>query len=175
MELPGETYLFNLSLIAVTFAVVSALVMMMRQTMGGKLSNFDIYLTSTYISFGFALAVAAILPPLVSFFELLPPGLWAVSSVLAAVLVAGTLTTAIHRRRLASSDPLSPGVMASFAIHVLGVILLLVNAAVVPWQGIHLFAVAVTLSIGSVMWAFVRRIASVLGEKPSEDWDPKRG
>ena len=47
MELPGEVYLFNLSLIAVTFAVVSALVMIMRQTMGGSLSNFDVYLITT--------------------------------------------------------------------------------------------------------------------------------
>ena len=36
MELPGETYLFNLSLIAVTFTAVSALVMLMRQTMGAN-------------------------------------------------------------------------------------------------------------------------------------------
>jgi hypothetical protein len=58
MELPGETYLFNLSLIAVTFTAVSALVMLMRQTMGGKLSNFDVYLITSYISFGFAVALA---------------------------------------------------------------------------------------------------------------------
>jgi hypothetical protein len=54
MELPGETYLFNLSLIAVTFTAVSALVMLLRQTMGGKLSNFDVYLITSLISFGFA-------------------------------------------------------------------------------------------------------------------------
>ena len=43
MDLPGETYLFNLSILSITVAVVSALVMLVRQTMGGKLSNFDIY------------------------------------------------------------------------------------------------------------------------------------
>ena len=44
MEEPGSIYLFNLSLIAMTFTAVTALVMFLRQTMGGKLSNFDIYL-----------------------------------------------------------------------------------------------------------------------------------
>jgi hypothetical protein len=35
MELPGTAYLFNLSLISITFTAVSALVMLVRQTMGG--------------------------------------------------------------------------------------------------------------------------------------------
>ena len=34
MELPGETYLFNLSLVAVTFTAVSALVMPTPQGFG---------------------------------------------------------------------------------------------------------------------------------------------
>jgi hypothetical protein len=67
MEVPGETYLFNLSLIAVTFTAVTALVMLFRQTMGGKLSNFDIYLITSFISFGFAIAISAILLPWVAF------------------------------------------------------------------------------------------------------------
>lgn len=44
MELPGGAYLLNLSLLAITFAAVSVLVMLVRWSMGGKLSNFDIHL-----------------------------------------------------------------------------------------------------------------------------------
>ena len=40
MDMPGETYLFNLSLLAVTFAAVSALVMLLRQVMGGRFTQF---------------------------------------------------------------------------------------------------------------------------------------
>lgn len=72
MELPGEVYLFNLSLIAISFAVVSALVMIMRQSMGGKMSLFDVYLISTYISWGFTQSLVALLPPLVALFEPAP-------------------------------------------------------------------------------------------------------
>ena len=71
IDTPDEAYLFNLSLMALTFAAVSVLVMLMRQTMGGKLSNFDIHLVTSYVSRGFAIAVAAILPSLVDGFE--PP------------------------------------------------------------------------------------------------------
>jgi hypothetical protein len=42
-------------------------------------------------------------------------------------------------------------------------------------QGVGPHAAAVTLSLGTAMWAFVRRIASLGGDKPSEDWDLKRG
>ena len=34
-ELAGATYLYNLSVVAMTFAAVSVLVMLIRQTMGG--------------------------------------------------------------------------------------------------------------------------------------------
>ena len=36
MDLPGEPYLFNLSLLAITFTAVSGFLMRMRQTKGGK-------------------------------------------------------------------------------------------------------------------------------------------
>ena len=175
MELPGETYLFNLSLIAVTFTAVSAIVMLLRQTMGGKLSNFDVYLITSFISFGFALALAAMLPPLVALFDLPPTALWAVSSGLAAVLLGSAVAANFHRRRMVSPEPMALSVVLSFASQGFVVIVLLVNAAVQPWQGIHLFAGVLTLSVAVIMWAFVRRIASLLGDKPGEDWDPKRG
>jgi hypothetical protein len=175
MELPGETFLFNLSLIAVTFTAVSALVMLIRQTLGGKLSNFDVYLITSYISFGFAEALAAILPPLVNFFELPPFGLWAISSALAAVLLGSVLVTVVYRRRKVAPEPMPLGVISSFSTHGLVVITLLVNAMIQPWQGIHLFAGALTLSVAVLMWTFVRRIASLVGDKPGDDWDPRRG
>jgi hypothetical protein len=175
MELPGETYLFNLSLIAVTFTAVSALVMLLRQTMGGKLSNFDVYLITSFISFGFAIALAAILPPLAVFFELPHPAFWAVSSGLAAVLMGSTMAANLHRRHIVATEPMSWSVKSSFAANGLGVIIFFINAVVPPWQGIHLYAGALTLSTAGIMWAFVRRIGSLVGDKPGDDWDPKRG
>ena len=60
----GSTYLYNLSLVSITFAAVSALVMLMRQTMGGKLSKFDVYLVTSYVSGAIAVTIVALLPPL---------------------------------------------------------------------------------------------------------------
>jgi hypothetical protein len=175
MELHGEVYLFNLSLLAITFAVVSAVVMLLRQVMGGSLSNFDIYLIATYISFGFGIAICAVLPPLVSMFAPPAPILWLVSSMLSAALLAAMMVSVIAHRRRASPQPTSFGVKMSFAMHWIDIALMLINAIVPAVQGVGLFAAGLTLSLGSVMWAFVRRIASLLGEKPGEDWDPRLG
>jgi hypothetical protein len=50
-----------------------------------------------------------------------------------------------------------------------------VVAIVTSHQGVGLFKVALTMPLATVMWAFVRRIGSLLGDTPGEDWDPKRG
>jgi hypothetical protein len=175
MQLPGEAYLFTLSLVAATFAVVSALVMIMRQSMGGKMSLFDVYLITTYISWGFTQSLIALLPPLVALFEPTPRILWAASSGVSAVVFAAVLFSIVHRRLKASPEPIALAVKTSFSMHGVTIAIFLVNAIAEPWQGVHLFATGLTLSVAAVMWAFVRRIASLFGVKPSKDWDPKRG
>jgi hypothetical protein len=76
---------------------------------------------------------------------------------------------------MVANEPMSWSVRSSFAANGLSAIILLVNAAVPPWQGMHLFAGALTLSTAAIMLAFVRRIGSLVGDKPGDDWDPKRG
>ena len=78
-------------------------------------------------------------------------------------------------RRAVSSMPMSASVVGVLTAQWIAVLLLAANIVVSPAQGTGPFAVALTLAMGLVMWAFVRRIASLLGDKPGEDWDPKRG
>lgn len=175
MELPGEIYLYNLSLIAVTFTAVSALVMLVRQSMGGAISKFDIHLITTYLSYGFSLSLIALLPPLIFLFELSTPLLWTISSVLAALIFSPVLASVILRRRKSSPLPAPFVVKTSFGLHGIAILIFLLNAFVWPWQGVHLYATAATLSIATVMWMFVRRIASLFGDKTLDGFDPTRG
>ena len=174
-ELPGAIYLFNLSLLAISFAIVSTLVMLVRQTLGGKLSNFDVYLITSYVSFGFVIAFNAILPPLVSLFDSAPAVLWGVASGLAAILQCGVLVNTVRRRMKASKERPSWAVIASFSTHAIIVFALVVNASVPGVRGPGLFALALTVSLAIMMWTFVRRISSLFGVEPGDDWDPKRG
>ena len=174
MELPGAGYLYNLSLLAVTFATVSALVMLVRQTLGGKLSNFDIFLIRGFLSFSFFVAFAAILPPLAALSDAAVQVLWPLTSTVAAILLGLNLYTIIVRRRKATRKPAPAGVMIRNLVHGMAIALLVLNALVPAVQGVALYAAALTLCLGNMMWAFVRRITSLLGEKPSRDWDPRR-
>ena len=174
MDLPGESYLFNLSLVAMTFATVSALVMLIRQSLGGGLSKFDIHLLTTYISDGFVLSLIALLPPLVSFFMFPLSLVWTISSCLAVLLFLPVVVSVARRRRRASPNPAPLAVKASFAAHGLAILVFLINAVVLPWQGIHLFAAALTFSLAIVMWMFARRIASLFGESKQDGFDPDR-
>jgi hypothetical protein len=177
-ELAGATYLYNLSVVAITFAAVSVLVMLIRQTMGGKLSNFDLYLIVTYVSLGFAVAAAALLPPLVALFAPAVPVQWAVASGLAAVSIAVATANSMRLRHRAATVHMSVAVRAVFAGYWLSVLALLVNAAVPPVQGVGLHAAAVTFFLLVLMTAFVRRVASRLrldAESAADDWAPDRG
>jgi len=175
VELPGTGYLLNLSLLELTFAAVSALVMLLRQTMGGKLSNFDVYLIATYIAQCFAQAVAAILPVLVSLFTDDAGVVWETSSIAAIALIGGVTLAVLRRRRIVTGGHLPLSQALAFVILGLAVVLLLANATLLAWQGIGLYALAITVAMAGVMWGFVRRIASLLGPHVSDDWDPGRG
>ena len=175
MELPGETFLFNLSLLAITFSAVSALVTLLRQAMGGKLSNFDVFLVNAYVSHGFVLAVISVLPPLIAQSGLALPLVWTVASGLAAAFLGVDVANTMRHRRAATKVPMPFATMASFSLHWFAVFLLLANAMVPAIRSIFLFEVAITICLATIMWAFVRRIASLQSDHPSEDWDPKRG
>jgi hypothetical protein len=175
MEMPGALYLFNLSLLAFAFATVSALVMLFRQSMGGRLSNFDVYLITSFVSLGFAIGFVAILPALVVLFD---PGEalhWSIAGVIGAVCLTAVSVNLLRKRIVATQSRTPPLVLAAFATHWVTSALLLINAAVSAIRGPGLYATAVTASLFAVLWSFVRRISSLVGEQAKEDWDIAKG
>ena len=80
--------------------------MLIRQTMGGKLSNFDVFLMVAFVSIGCVVAVDAMLPPLLSIFDLPSGVLWATASGLAAVILASwiVIMVALRRQGLVGAD-----------------------------------------------------------------------
>jgi hypothetical protein len=173
MDLPGSEYLFNLSLLAITFAAVSVLVMLIRQTMGGKLTNVDVYLIASYVGIDFAIAVDAVLPPLVSSYDVTPDWAWTISSLLAAACLGGTVATFWLQRRRITGVRLPNAVLVTYATHGIDILLLLANA--LSFKSMSVYGTALTLSLAMLMWTFVRRVVTLLGENVGEDWDPRRG
>ena len=91
MELSGAGYLYNLSIVGITYAAVGALLMILRQGMGGKTSGFDAYLIAHTVASGFLISIDAMLPPLISLAGLEPGTVWASASALAAVLTGAVV------------------------------------------------------------------------------------
>ncbi len=175
MELEGAGYLYNLSLLGIGFAVVSALVTLLRQILGGRLAAADVDFIASYVSFGFVLAIAAILPPLIVMLPLPDDLMWLISSLTAAVLVTVNLVAVILRRRRSSSASLSPAALIGHGLQGAAAVMLLINGLVVSVQGMGLYAGALTLGLANMMWAFARSLSSLrqLGDDLAPVADPE--
>ena len=175
MELHGAEYLYNLSILAITFATVSALVTIVRQIKGGSLSMVDVHLLTTFMTAGFVQCIAAVLPPAFSLFGLSDRALWTIASGAAALLYAGTIARIQWERSKFSKKGFGPLVLVAFAGLWVSNLILIVNAVVPSVQGIGLYAGAITLSLGPSMWSFVRRIGTLGSHHSHGDWDLRRG
>jgi hypothetical protein len=170
MEAPASEYFYTLSILAISFAVASALVTAVRQIAGGSLSQIDIHLLTTFMSAGFVLCIAAMLPSAIGLFHVDEAPLWTIASIAAALATAAVIVrTQWQRRRLAALG-LGRQTFIIFAALWLSVAMLGVNAIVLSLQGVALYAGAITLCLATVMWAFVRRIASLGDIEAQRDW-----
>ena len=98
MELPGSTYLYTLFTGSITYAGFAALIVIFRQTIGGGVSGYDVFVIRVVLMRSFIVAFSAMLPPALALFDLPPHLVWQLSSFFAACLL-GLFTWAFHIRR----------------------------------------------------------------------------
>lgn len=175
MELTGSGYLYNLSLLGATFAVMSALVNLLRQGMGGRMSNFDVYLLRNFVAAGLLLSIVALLPPLVGLLSASKTLVWVIASVTAAASIAVLTIITTRTRRQVSGQPAPLPIKIALGLWWLAVALLVANASVPFFRNAGLYALALSLFYAMVAWSFVRRIWSLVGQTPAEDWNPQKG
>ncbi len=117
MEIKGATLLYTLATLMITFAGFSALLYVVRQAAGGKLSLLDRYIARNVLAYTFVLTGAALLPVLFALFGVEETLIWRVSGVLFAVpMLALQATYPIRRRKAVGSAP-------PFAIYAVFVVL----------------------------------------------------
>jgi hypothetical protein len=157
------TYLYALAAISVTFVGFSALVIILRQTIGGEMSRLDVLVTRIFIQLGFIVAAGAMLPPLLALFSL-PPGLvWRVSSF-AAALPSCLFAVTYPSRRRAASGVRTPFVIWIDVFILLGAALVLAcNAVGVGFPpGAGPFATALTAILFLSGWAYLQALNILL-------------
>ena len=167
--------MYNLSVVGIAFATVSALVSLLRQTMGGRMSDFDVYLLRTYVSAGLIVAITAVIPQLAALMHVPANAVWVVGSSVASlpvILFAG-FNPIWRRKAVGPGMPVT--IWVATALNWIAAGLLIANAAAPSLRDAGLHALALTIVLVTAMWAFARRIGSLIGRTPSEDWDPKIG
>jgi hypothetical protein len=155
--------LYTLAALSVTFVGFSSLVVVLRQTMGGEMSQLDVLITRTFIQVGFLVAAGAMLPPSLSLFPVAESSVWRISSALTAVPVALFAVTYPLRRRAAS------GVRTPLAIWIdvlviLGFGLLLgcnaLGVIVAPGPGPYVAALTGVLFVSG--WAYLQAVNTLI-------------
>jgi len=129
MEADTSDYLYTVAILGMTFIGFSAIVMMLRQTVGLKLRPFDALFAHVYMEFGLIISMGAMLPPLLRFWELHPLMVWQASSVLVGVPLLLFGLTYPARRRAASGEPTPIYVRVNVSIVILISLVLLANAS----------------------------------------------
>ena len=101
MDLPGAAYLYALAALAMTFAGFSAVAIVLRQTLGRRLSAFHLMITRLYIESGFWAAAFSMLAPLLALCGLPAELVWRLTSgAIAAVLIVYGATYRMRRRAI---------------------------------------------------------------------------
>jgi hypothetical protein len=129
MELPSSAYLYTLALLAMTFVGFTAIVMILRQSLGGPLSRFDTLVARFFMAWGFLITYGAMLPPLLAAFELHHPLVWRASSTATGLMLL-TLSFGYPMLRGQATGARAPTfVLVQSAIGAVIGVILLVNAA----------------------------------------------
>jgi len=97
-----DLYLYALATIAVTFVGFSTLLIVFRQTIGGKLTPYDVYFVLSFMQSGFLVATGALLPPLIALYGLAPENVWRLASAIIAVPYLFFVASVPGRRRRAT-------------------------------------------------------------------------
>jgi hypothetical protein len=114
MELPGSAYLFTLATISITYAGFGALSIILRQIVGGRINDFDVFYVSSVVVRGFLLASCSLLPMLLAPLQISNSSIWRLCSFITAVAQAVFLLVWYVQRRAVASAPLSNWSLASY-------------------------------------------------------------
>lgn len=116
MEIKGAALLYTLAGLMITFAGFSALLLVLRQAAGARVSLLDRYLAKTVMSYIFVLAAGALLPTLLALFDIQEVWIWRISAALfGAPMLALQISYPYRRERMVGRKP-PPAILAVFVV-----------------------------------------------------------
>jgi hypothetical protein len=105
VDVKGAALLYTMAGLMVTFAGFSAILLSVRQAAGARLSVLDRYLARTVFVHLFALTAAALLPPLLSLYDIPESAVWKIAAAIFGLPMLLLLLTYPQRRRKVVGGP----------------------------------------------------------------------
>ena len=168
MEVKGETFLYTLAGLMITFAGFSALLLALRPAAGAKLSLLDRYLAKTVMTHIFVLTAAALLPALFALYDVQEKWIWRGSAVLFALPMLSLQVTYPLRRRKAVGKGPPPAIFAVLVVLGSAVTLAMLGYVLDGLQySAAAYITALTIDFFTVVFGFVTAL-DVIMEQPVE-------
>jgi hypothetical protein len=157
---PAETdFLLCLAALSLSFVGFSAVVVTLRGALGGEISDRHLRLVRLYIEGGLIVTALALIPTLLNLLHISESVIWPVSSAAAASIFTFLLLTQFRRRRAIEPGRFPPWVVIVYAISLVTVVGLWLNAAGLPFSpSVGPYAVALTWALCVFGFIFVRTI-----------------
>ncbi len=168
MEVKGAALLYTLAALMVTFAGFSALLFVIRQGAGAKLSLLDRYIAKTVITYIFVLTAAALVPALLALFDVQEEWIWRGSAVLFALPMLALQVTYPLRRRKVVGTATPPVIFAIFVVFGSAVTLaMLVCVLASVRYSAAVYITALTIDFFTVVFGFVSAL-DIIMQQPTE-------
>src|SRR5438552_18518932 len=157
------TYLYTLAALSITFVGFTALVVILRQTLGGELSRLDVLITRIFIQLGFMVAAGCMLPPLLMLFHVSGAWIWRFSSMVIAIPTLVFACTYPSRRKAASGVRMPIAVWTDvLAILLLSLVLLGCGMGVGATGEPGPYVAALTGILFVAGWAYLQALNTLL-------------
>lgn len=165
MELQGTAYLYAVATVSITFVGFAALLIVMRQSLGGGLTAYDMYFTLAFIQVGFIVTASALVPPLLALYGWPEAVVWRVSSVTTAAAILAFVASVPGWRHAATGRPMPRFVWALLSLQAAAAGALLLNAArLFGDHGGAVYGSAITVMLFASGVAYVLALNVILPE-----------
>jgi hypothetical protein len=171
MDLKGETFLYTLAGMMITFAGFSALLLTVRPAAGAKLSLLDRYLAKTVMTFIFVLTAGALLPVILALYGLEEERIWRLSAVLFALpMLFLQITYPFRRCRVIGKWP-PPAIFAVLVVFGSAVTLAMLGCVLEGFKNVAAaYITALTVDFFTVIFGFVVAL-DVIMQQPTDGGD----
>ena len=169
MEVKGATLLYTLAGLMITFAGFSALLFVVRQAAGARLSVLDRYLAKTVMTHIFVLTAGALLPVLFALYDIQEKWIWRGSGVLFALPMLFLQVTYPRRRRKVAGNGPPPAIFAVFVVFGSAVTMAMLGYVLAGLQySAAAFITALTIDFFTVIFGFLIAL-DVIMQQPMEE------